>query len=248
MKESYLFEYINENEFHKLERSLKKYNMLAYKKLYFDFYPKLKEGEFLGELVSTNNEKGSKTYELKLPTDTMFSKVHGDIKLHYHVYDKDKIVMLDTLTPEDIVKHAYKEWYPCQRTGHTILNLENGKIYGLGIELNQLPLVDTVYIELYSIDWEEDPIEVEELFSPQEYEEYLEFKDDEVCEYTPDIVSDFCQKKGIDENERKIGLLAYKFEKNEQSNYNQWESKILNKYYDVIMDDYNPFKQMDNDF
>ena len=25
-------------------------------------------------------------------------------------------------------------------------------------------------------------------------------------------------------------------------------SKILNKYYDVIMDDYNPFKQMDNDF
>ena len=156
--------------------------------------------------------------------------------------------VLSTLTPEDIVKHAYKEWYPCQRTGHTILNLENGKIYGLGIELNQLPLVDTVYIELYSIDWEEDPIEVEELFSPQEYEEYLEFKDDEVCEYTPDIVSDFCQKKGIDENERKIGLLAYKFEKNEQSNYNQWESKILNKYYDVIRDDYNPFKQMDNDF
>ena len=99
--------------------------------------------------------------------------------------------VLSTLTPEDIVKHAYKEWYPCQRTGHTILNLENGKIYGLGIELNQLPLVDTVYIELYSIDWEEDPIEVEELFSPQEYEEYLEFKDDEVCEYTPDIVSDF---------------------------------------------------------
>ena len=38
--------------------------------------------------------------------------------------------VLSTLTPEDIVKHAYKEWYPCQRTGHTILNLENGKIYG----------------------------------------------------------------------------------------------------------------------
>ena len=156
--------------------------------------------------------------------------------------------VLSTLTPEDIVKHAYNEWYPCQRTGHTILNLENGKIYGLGIELNQLPLIDTVYIELYSIDWEEDPIDVEELFSPQEYEQYLEFKDDEVCEYTPDIVSDFCQKMGIDEDERKIGLLAYKFEKNEQNNYNQWESKILNKYYDVTLDGYNPFKQMDNDF
>ena len=36
MKDVYVFEYLNENEFHKLERSLKKYNMLAYKKLYFD--------------------------------------------------------------------------------------------------------------------------------------------------------------------------------------------------------------------
>lgn len=108
MKESYLFEYINENEFHKLERSLKKYNMLAYKKLYFDFYPKLKEGEFLGELVATNTEKGSETYELKLPTDTMFSKVHGDIKLHYHVYESDKIVMLDKLTPEAILTEGHQ--------------------------------------------------------------------------------------------------------------------------------------------
>ena len=44
MKENYLFDYINENEFKKLERSLKKYNMLAYKKLYFEYYPALKEG------------------------------------------------------------------------------------------------------------------------------------------------------------------------------------------------------------
>lgn len=108
MKENYLFEYINENEFHKLERSLKKYNMLAYKKLYFDFYPKLKEGEFLGEIVATNNEKGSKTYELKLPTDTLFSKVHGDIKLHYLVYEAEKIVMLDKLTPEDILTEGHQ--------------------------------------------------------------------------------------------------------------------------------------------
>lgn len=156
--------------------------------------------------------------------------------------------LLSMLTPEDIVKHAYKEWKPCQRTGHTILDLENGKVEGLGIEFNQLPLRDIVYIELYSIDWEDDPIETEELFSPQEYQEYLEFRDDEACEYTPDIVSDFCQKKGIDEDKRKIGLLAYKFEKNEQDNYNQWESKILNKYYDVTLEGYNPFKQMDNDF
>lgn len=108
MKESYLFDYINENEFKKLERSLKKYNMLAYKKLYFEFYPSLKEGNFLGELISTNSEQGSKRYELKLPTDLMFSKVHGDIKLHYLVYESNKVVMLDKLTPESILTEGHQ--------------------------------------------------------------------------------------------------------------------------------------------
>ena len=108
MKESYAFEYVNENEFKKLERSLKKYNMLAYKKLYFEYYPKLKEGNFIGELVGTNKVKNNATYELKLPTDIMFSKVHGDIKLHYIVYENDKIVMLDTLSPEDILTEGHQ--------------------------------------------------------------------------------------------------------------------------------------------
>lgn len=108
MKENYVFEYVNENEFHKLERSLKKYNMLAYKKLYFDYYPKIKEGNFLGELVSTNSEKGTKNYELKLPTDIMFSKVHGDIKLHYIVYEKENIVMLNTIEPEEILTEGHQ--------------------------------------------------------------------------------------------------------------------------------------------
>lgn len=108
MKEAYLFEYVNENEFKKLERSLKKYNMLAYKKLYFDFYPSLKEGNFLGQVVAVNEAQGTKTYELKLPTDIMFSKVHGDIKLHYMVYDKEKIVMLDKLTPDDILTEGHQ--------------------------------------------------------------------------------------------------------------------------------------------
>lgn len=108
MKELYMFDYVNENEFHKLERSLKKYNTLAYKRLYFDYYPKLKEGEFLGELVSTNSENGTKSYELRLPTDTMFAKVHGYIKLQYVVYEKEKIIMLSTIMPEDILTEGHQ--------------------------------------------------------------------------------------------------------------------------------------------
>ena len=109
MKESFMFEYINENEFKKLERSLKKYNMLAFKKLYFEYYPSLKEGNFLGELVATNSSQGSKTYELKLPTDIMFSKVHGDIKLVYLVYENEKIVMLDKIMPVDILSEGHRQ-------------------------------------------------------------------------------------------------------------------------------------------
>lgn len=108
MKEMYLFDYVNENEFHKLERSLKKYNMLAYKKLYFDYYPKLKEGNFLGELIKTNEENNTKSYELRLPTDSMFAKVHGYIKLKYIVYENEKIVMLSSIEPEDILTEGHQ--------------------------------------------------------------------------------------------------------------------------------------------
>ncbi len=108
MKGTYIFDYVNENEFKKLERSLKKYNMLAYKKLYFDYYPELKEGNFLGKLIATNKKNNTETYELKLPTDSTFAKVHGDIKLYYVVYKDIKTVMLDKLVPEDILSEGHQ--------------------------------------------------------------------------------------------------------------------------------------------
>ena len=108
MNENYLFDYLNENEFHKLERSLKKYNMLAYKKLYFEYYPKLKDGNFLVEVLSTNKEKGTTTYELKLPTDVMFAKVHGEIKLQYIVYKNEKIIMLNKIEPIEILSEGHQ--------------------------------------------------------------------------------------------------------------------------------------------
>ena len=36
--------------------------------------------------------------------------------------------VLSNLTPEDIVTPAFENWISCQRTGHTVLNLENGKV------------------------------------------------------------------------------------------------------------------------
>lgn len=102
----YVFEYVNENEFKKLERSLKKYNMLAYKKLYFEFYVALKDGNFLGEVVG-NHEEGV-TYELRLPTDVMFSKVHGYLRLIYHVYNERNIIKLDRIEPVNILSEGHQ--------------------------------------------------------------------------------------------------------------------------------------------
>ncbi|MCM1052845.1 MAG: hypothetical protein NC483_02575 [Ruminococcus sp.] len=104
----YVLDYINENEFKKLERALKKYNMLAFKKLNFDYYPALRNGKFIGELISTNKKEGTEKYELKLPSDKMFAQVHGKVKLYYTVYKKEGTVMLDTITPTEILLEGHK--------------------------------------------------------------------------------------------------------------------------------------------
>ena len=83
--------------------------MLAYKKLIFDCVPALRNGNFQGEIVSKNSKEGIVKYEYKLPTDRMFSQVHGDIKLHYTLYENQKIIMLDTITPEEILSEGHQK-------------------------------------------------------------------------------------------------------------------------------------------
>ena len=108
MKQSYIFEYLNENDFRKKERTVRKYNMLAYKKLTFEYYPELRNSNFLGELVSVNKKEKTKNYELKLPTDDLFAKVHGEIKLHYTVYEEKNIILLTNITPEGILDEGHR--------------------------------------------------------------------------------------------------------------------------------------------
>ena len=103
----FILDYINENEYKKLERALKKYNMLAFKKLNFDYYPALRSGNFLGELVESDKSKNTETYELKLPSDLLFTQVHGEVKIKYIVYRDQNIVMLDTIMPTDILLEGH---------------------------------------------------------------------------------------------------------------------------------------------
>ena len=89
---TYIFEYLDENDFRKKERSVRKYNMLAYKKLTFSYYPELRKGNFLGEEIS----------------DELFAKVHGEIILHYTVYTEKKIILLTNITPEGILDEGHR--------------------------------------------------------------------------------------------------------------------------------------------
>lgn len=108
MKQSYIFEYQDENDFRKKERSVRKYNMLAYKKLTFNYYPEIRNGNFLGELESVNKKEKTRSYSLKLPTDELFAKVHGEICLHYTVYEDKNIILLTNITPEGILEEGHR--------------------------------------------------------------------------------------------------------------------------------------------
>ena len=108
MKNSFIFEYLDENDFRKKERSVRKYNMLAYKKLTFNYYPELRKGSFLGKEVKKDDKNNTVSYELMLPTDELFKKVHGPIVLHYTVYKDKNIILLTNITPEGILDEGHR--------------------------------------------------------------------------------------------------------------------------------------------
>ena len=108
MKNTFIFEYLDENDFRKKERSIRKYNMLAYKRLTFKYYPELRNGNFLGNEVSKNDKEKTVNYELQLPTAELFKKVHGPIVLHYTVYTEKNIILLTNITPEGILDEGHR--------------------------------------------------------------------------------------------------------------------------------------------
>ena len=104
----YVLDYVNENEFRKLERALKKYNMIAFKKLNFEYYPAIRSGNFLGKLIESNKKNNTEKYELRLPSDKIFAQIHGEITLVYTVHKNEGVAMLETITPEDILIEGHR--------------------------------------------------------------------------------------------------------------------------------------------
>ena len=107
MINNYIFEYLDDNVFNKKESAVRTQNMLAYKKLTFNYYPEIRKGNFLGLDVGRDEKAKTINYELKLPTDELFKKKYGEIILHYTVYTEKHIVLLTDITPEVLCGEDY---------------------------------------------------------------------------------------------------------------------------------------------
>ena len=102
-------DFIDENDFKKKERSVRKYNMLAYKDLIFKYYPELKKGNYEGQKIESNEEDKVVKYELQLATDERFKKVYGPIILHYTVYTEKNLILLTDITPNEILIEGHRK-------------------------------------------------------------------------------------------------------------------------------------------
>lgn len=82
-------------DYHDTLAALRKYNMLAYKKVIFDIMTELHKGNLLGS-------KDGNTYAVDLPCDTKFKSVYGQVKLIYEV--QDKRIIMKSIEPARVMK------------------------------------------------------------------------------------------------------------------------------------------------
>lgn len=85
--------FVDENDFIKKYRGLKKYCPRAYKYLIFEIMNKHKYSDKVGK------------YEIELPTDERFKMVYGQIKLIYT--RTSKAIVLEDIKPSDILEDGY---------------------------------------------------------------------------------------------------------------------------------------------
>ena len=91
--------YLDENEFNKKNRALRRYFMKSYKYFIFKLIPTLQK----------ENKKDGK-YEVKLPIDKLFEKVYGPIKVIFTV--KNDVAILEDMIPDEILMKCFERDLP----------------------------------------------------------------------------------------------------------------------------------------
>ena len=97
--------YENENEFRKLERALKTYNMLAYKDYIFDLLQKLKQGKTIGDEIEEN------LFKVHLQSSEIVEFVYGKSYFTYRIEDDNKAVLLG-MEPREFLIAGHKKELP----------------------------------------------------------------------------------------------------------------------------------------
>lgn len=160
------------------------------------------------------------------------------------ISEEELRTIIENLTIRELIEPALENWISYESTGITIINLNTGKISGISKKYNEIFEIESNqsykdnYIEIYKLEAEEI-IEEEDLFSDEEYEKYEEFKiknSSSSIDYTPDLLSEFCNLEKIDEKERKLKFLEECFEEYNCNNYQDLEHSIILNYYEE--DDY----------
>ena len=91
--------YLNENEFNKKERALRRYFKKSYNYMMFKLMPTLKK----------DGKKEGK-YEIELPTDEIFKKVYGPIKVLFTV--SNDVVVLEDIIPDEFLMKCFERNLP----------------------------------------------------------------------------------------------------------------------------------------
>jgi hypothetical protein len=91
--------YIDEIDFSKKEKALRKYMMGAYKYWIFEVVPKLQR---------TNKIDGK--YEITLPVTELFEKVYGKVKVLFSVIND--VVLLENIEPSEMLLTMRKKQLP----------------------------------------------------------------------------------------------------------------------------------------
>lgn len=97
--------YEDENVFNKYARSLRQYNMLAYKDFIFNLMSNIKAGKTIGELIDDN------LYKVDLISDKLFEFVYGKVYFVYKIED-EHIAKLLYIEPRNFFLEGHSRQLP----------------------------------------------------------------------------------------------------------------------------------------
>lgn len=97
--------YDDENEFQKMIRSIRKYQMHSYKQFVLKDLPTIRKGNLIGEEYKKNH------FKIYYQADSLFEFVHGKIFVYYRLNEENNIV-LEKVEPKEFVYNGYRKELP----------------------------------------------------------------------------------------------------------------------------------------